>query len=32
MCANPELVFDVAKEGYTAWFFPLIGLGFLAGC
>ena len=29
MCANPELVFDVAKEGYTAWFFPLIGLGFL---
>jgi len=22
-------VFDVAKEGYTAWFFPLIGLGFL---
>ena len=29
MCANPELLFDVAKEGYTAWFFPLIGLGFL---
>jgi len=29
MCANPELVFDVAKEGYTAWVFPLIGLGFL---
>jgi len=30
MCANPEVMFDVAKEGYIAWFFPLIGAGFLA--
>ena len=29
MCDNPQLVFDVANHGYTNWWFPVVGLGFL---
>ena len=28
MCENPQLVFDVAN-GYTNWWFPAAGLGFM---
>jgi hypothetical protein len=29
-CVSPQLVFDVANTGYTNWWFPAIGLGFMA--
>jgi hypothetical protein len=29
MCENPQVVFDVANHGYTAWWFPAAGIGFM---
>jgi hypothetical protein len=30
MCENPQVVFDAANHGYTNWWFPAMGLVFMA--
>lgn len=29
MCESPQLVFDVANQGYGAWWFPAVGVAFM---